>query len=77
MMPLYAAYDDFSIYAVSDSPENAIAKARDDAREPEAEFSTAMISDELAAQIARDGWDGMHRSFEIGRDGFIVDTTNA
>lgn len=75
-MTRFAAYDDLAIYALGDSPEEAIQNARDDAREPEAEFSTALISDELAAWIEENGWDGKSRSFEI-ENGFIVDTTNS
>jgi hypothetical protein len=74
-MTKYAAYDYVSIYAVAETPEAAIAKARHDAQEPEAQFSTAKVSDELAEQIERDGWYGNSRSFDI-QNGFIVDTTD-
>lgn len=74
-MPKFAAYDDLSIYAVADTEEAAIAKAREDSGEPSAQFSTAPISDDLAAQIERDGWNGTLRSFSVGADGYIIDTT--
>lgn len=64
-MTKFAAYDSLSIYAVADSAEAAIAKARDDARNDEAQFQTAEISDELAAEIERDGWDGNRRAFDV------------
>lgn len=70
-MTKFAAYDDLSIYAVADSAEAAIAKARDDARDPEAQFRTARVSEELCAKIERDGWDGNRRAFDV-RDGWIV-----
>ena len=34
------------------------------------------ITDEFAAWIEENGWDGHHRSFEIDKDGFLRDTTN-
>jgi N-acetylglutamate synthase/N-acetylornithine aminotransferase len=64
-MTKFAAHDDLSIYAVADTAEAAITKARDEARDLEAQFLTAQISDELAAQIERDGWDGMRQSFDV------------
>lgn len=72
---MFAAYDDSSIYAIGRTAKSAIRKARAEAREPNAEFLTARVSIELAKQIERDGWDGMHRSFELDAQGFIVDTT--
>jgi hypothetical protein len=75
-MTAYAAYDDLSIYAVASTRTAAIQKARDDAKEPEAKFKTAQVSDEFAAQIERDGWDGNRQSFEIDRMGYIVETTD-
>lgn len=72
---LYAAYDDLSIYAIGKTPEEAIHKARNDAGDPDAEFDTAYIGDDLAAWIERNGWNGNHRSFAI-RNGRIIDTTN-
>jgi hypothetical protein len=74
MTQKFAAYDDASIYAVADTSDAAIAKAREDAREPTAQFSTAYISDDLAAWIDENGWHGPSRSFAV-RDGEIVDTT--
>lgn len=71
-MTKYAAYDDASIYAVADTPDAAVAKAREDAREPTAQFSTARISDDLASWIDENGWHGATRSFHV-RDGVIVD----
>ncbi len=64
-MTKFAAYDPFSIYAVADTAEAAIAKARDDVRDEDAQFLTAEISDALAAEIARDGWDGNRRAFDV------------
>lgn len=76
-MTKFAAYDDNSIYALGDTPEQAIQTARDDAKEPEAQFKTAPIREELAAKIDRDGWNGYTNSFEIDRaTGYIIDTTN-
>jgi hypothetical protein len=72
----YAAYDDNSIYAISDSPEQAIQKARDDAREPDAVFKTAPIRDGLAEAIEDAGWNPRLESFALDDGGFIVrDTT--
>lgn len=73
----YAAYDDLSIYAVHDTADGALARAKADAGDPEAVFRVAPISDGLAYQIVLNGWDGAIRSFEIGRNGWIVDTTSS
>lgn len=73
-MTKYAAYDEYSIYAIGDTAEAAIAKARDDAREPEAEFETAKITDEFAAWIEENGWDPHRCGFDL-QDGFVVDVT--
>jgi hypothetical protein len=72
----YAAYDDMSIYAIGDTPEAAIQKARDDAREPEAQFKTAPIKDGLAAAIEDAGWNPHLESFALDEYGYIVDTTS-
>jgi hypothetical protein len=76
-MTTYAAYDDCSIYALGHTEKAAIKNARNDTKEPEAEFLTAPVSDELAAYIETNGWNGSLRSFEIDqKTGFIVDTTD-
>lgn len=74
-MTKFAAYDNFAIYAVGDTRKEAVQNARDDAGDPDSEFSTAPVSDSLAAQIERHGWDGHRQSFDI-RDDEIVDTTD-
>ncbi len=74
-MTKYAAHDKFSIYAIGETPEAAIAQARDDARDDSAQFDTAIVSDKLAAKIMRDGWDGNRNSFDV-RHGEIFDTTD-
>ena len=74
-MTKYAAYDEMSIYAVGHNPDHAIEIARTETREPEAIFLTAKITDAMAEQIERSGWDGMRQSFKLA-DGFLVDTTN-
>jgi hypothetical protein len=74
-MTKFAAYDSASIYAISDTPESAIAKAREDAGDSTAEFETAPIGAELAAWIDENGWNGAHRSFRLAY-GRIVDTTD-
>jgi len=67
----YAAYDSRAIYAIGETPDSAIARARADCRDPDAGFLTAKISDELAAEIQVDGWDGFSQSFDV-IDGHIV-----
>lgn len=74
-MTKFAAYDSVTIYATGDTAEAAVAAAREETREPEAEFDTAPIGDDLAAWIDENGWNGSHRSFAV-RDGMIVDTTD-
>jgi len=69
----YAAYDSRAIYAIGETPDSAIARARADCRDPDAGFLTAKIDDDLAAEIEVDGWDGFSRSFLI-RGGYIVAT---
>lgn len=71
----YAAHDDHSIYAIGDSSDEAVQNARDNAGDPDAEFDTTRIGDDLAARIERDGWNGNRQSFDI-RNGEIVDTTS-
>lgn len=71
----YAAYDDMSIYALGDTPEQAIDNARSEAKDPYARFSTAPISDTFAAWIEVNGWDGKNRSFAIDKYGYLIDTT--
>lgn len=75
-MTKYAAHDDISIYATGDTPEAAIANARADARDPEAEFETTRIRDDFAEWIDNNGWDGFSYSFAEDRDGYLVDTTD-
>lgn len=74
-MAKFAAHDDISIYAVGNTPEDSIQNARDAANEPTAEFEASPISDALAAQIERDGWNGHRQSFAY-RNGQLVDTTD-
>ena len=72
----YAAYDTLSIYGTGDTPEEAVAKARRDLGEPDAEFDTGKITDEFAAQIEQNGWDGSRQTFAINADGFLYETTD-
>ena len=74
-MTKFAAYDDFSIYAVADTADRAIENARCEAGDQEAQFSTAQVTDDLASQIDRDGWNGHRQSFRVD-GGFIIETTN-
>jgi hypothetical protein len=71
----FAAYDDASSYGVGDTAEEAVVKARSKVRNDDAEFNVPSISDDLAAQIERDGWDRSRQTFEIDNNGFFVDTT--
>ena len=71
----FAAHDNFSIYAIADTADAAVAKARDIVGVDDAQFSTAKVSDELAEQIETRGWNGNRQAFSVGRDGFIVDTS--
>jgi hypothetical protein len=74
-MTKFAAYDNLSIYAVADTAADAIPKARHEVCDDSAEFRIAQVSDDLAARIERDGWDGSRQTFDIDNNGFIVDTT--
>jgi len=69
----FAAYDDISIYGISDTAEDAIADACTRVRNDDAEFQIASISEDLAAQIERDGWDSSRQTFTIDNNGFIVE----
>ena len=71
----FAAYHDISIYGVGDTAEEAVAKARSEVQDANAEFNVASIRDDLAAQIERKGWHGSHQTFTIDSNGFIVETT--
>jgi hypothetical protein len=71
----YAAFDDLSIYAIGNTPDEAVAKARRDAGDPQATFQTALIDPALAQWIDEHGWNGNRRSFRV-ENGAIVDTTN-
>lgn len=70
----YAAYDQHSIYGIGRTPEAAIADAQQWAG-PEAEFDTAPIRADLYQEIHESGWDGMRKSFEVDKEGYLVDTT--
>ena len=72
-MTKFAAHDDASIYAVADTADAAVAKARDDARDQNAQFRASPISDELADQIEEHGWDGKRQSFACNTAGVIVE----
>lgn len=73
----YVAFDTDAIYAVADSPQAAVAKAREEVRDREAQFDTAPVSDILAAQIERDGWDAGRQWFDINDDGYVIERTRA
>jgi hypothetical protein len=70
----FAAHDTVSVYAVGDTPAQAIANARNAARDPDAQFDTAQITAELAAWIDAHGWNGHAESFAV-RDGWLTRTT--
>jgi L-asparaginase II len=74
-MTKYAASDDFAIYAIADSSEQAIDKAQDECGGPQYCFKVARISDEFARQIDDNGWNGNRQSFEV-KNGEIFETTN-
>jgi len=74
-MTKYAAYDEITIYAVGDTPKEAISNANDNAGNEKWKFETAKISDELAEKIERCGWNGNYNSFNVVH-GYIVDTTD-
>ncbi len=69
----YAAFDKDSIYALGETPEAAIANARDDARDDSAEFDTAEIDERSAAYIRENGWNGMRDSFDVKNGRIILD----
>ena len=71
----FAAYDDVSIYGIGDTAEEAVVTARSKVRNDDAEFNVACISNDLAARIDHDGWDGSRQTFKIDDNGFIVETT--
>lgn len=73
-MTKFAAHDEHSIYALGDTAEIAVSRARRDNKDPDGHYSVTPITDDLAAWINENGWDGYERSFSI-RDGVIVDTT--
>ncbi|HSH41636.1 MAG TPA: hypothetical protein VK973_05865 [Arenicellales bacterium] len=62
---IYAAYDAFSIYGLGATPEAAIQRARDKAKDDTATFETAEIERRFAEYIEEHGFDGKHDSFEI------------
>lgn len=72
--PAYAAYDDSTIYAIADTPDLALERARSAIGDESSPLQTAQIGDDLAEWIAKNGWNGHVNSFEV-RKGFIVDTT--
>ena len=70
-MNQYAAYDQSAIYAIADTPEAAIAKARDETRNSEATFETAKIGAADALEIEDRGFNGHRDSFEV-KNGWIT-----
>lgn len=75
MTQFFAAYDAAAIYAIGTTADEAIANARRETQNPDAEFATARISETLAGYIEHAGWDGGCRSFGF-IDGYLVDTTH-
>jgi|GEM_PF-3030834 hypothetical protein len=73
MTQFFAAYDDVSIYAIGTTVDEAIATARTETQNPDAQFQTARISVSLAAFIETHGWDLSRRFALVG--GSLVDTT--
>ena len=71
-MTKFAAYDDLAIYAIGNTPEEAIENARDAARDYEAQFSTAPITDDFAADIEENGFLGGHDGFRFNERGQLV-----
>ena len=75
MTQFFAAYDDASIYAIGTTADEAIANARRETQDPDAQFVTARISETLAAYVEHAGWD-LSRTFGL-IGGYLVDTTHA
>jgi hypothetical protein len=71
----FAAYDNSAIYAIGDTPNETAARACQDAGDPQARFKIARITNEFAAQIAECGWDRHCQTFEVGRNGYLTETT--
>jgi hypothetical protein len=71
-MTKFAAYDKDAIFAVAPTREAALAAARREVRDDEARFDTAPISDALAAEIDKNGWDGHREAFAFDERGYIV-----
>lgn len=72
----FAAYDSNSIYAIGDTPTEAVARARRDAKNDSAQFLTAPIRDGLADCIEEAGWNPHMESFALDETGFVIDTTD-
>ena len=56
----------------ANTPEEAIENARDAARDYEAQFSTAPITDDFAADIEENGFLGGHDGFRFNERGQLV-----
>jgi hypothetical protein len=69
----YAAYDDSSIYAIGNTPEETESRACQDTDDPQATFKIAPISDTLAQRIAEYGWNPHRQSFELAATGYLVE----
>ena len=64
-MTKFAAYDDLSIHATGDTPDLAIANAREKSGNPEAQFKTARMSEMFAAWVDQYGWDRENQCFSV------------
>ena len=73
-MKYYGAYTNKTVYAIGETPDEAIRNAMIGTCKPAAVFKTAKVSAKLAAEIERDGWKGKLESFKI-HCCYIVDTT--
>ena len=60
------------IYGIGDAREEAVANARREVEEPEAEFDATKGTDEFAKQIEQNDWDGSRQTFAINANGFSM-----
>jgi hypothetical protein len=67
--------DSVARLSIGDTSEDTITDARRKVHSDDAEFRIASISDDLAAQIKRDGRDGQLPDFRNRLNGFIVEMT--
>ncbi len=67
---MHAAHDDLNIYGIGNTEEEAL---KDALRAADGEYDVSPITDEFAAKIEREGFNGNFDTFGVDENGVIFD----